>query len=374
MNATSNTRIAFFLTTSGHSGVDRAMSNLIRELVSRGFLVDQLKIHRHGPYIDLDAPNFRKIELDTSHTYTALSGLIRYLRLKQPAVLLSDKDRVNRTALLAHYFSQSQSNLILRLGTTLSVNLANRGPIQRWIQRNSIRYLYKAAHRVITPSIGAAKDMASYTGLDLERIRVVPTPIIPDELVTAPQPRPDHPWFETRQPPVILSVGELSDRKDHHTLISAFAKVRLKRPCRLIILGKGNKHDDLLKLVQHLKVSDDVALPGYVKSPYNWMAHAGVFAFSSRWEGMPLVLAEALSMGTQVVSTNCPSGPAEILDNGRYGELVPVGDVSEMADAITRSLDKPKSPDFLREAALPYTVSKATDAYLDAMGLTHEPC
>ena len=103
------------------------------------------------------------------------------------------------------------------------------------------------------------------------------------------------------------------------------------------------------------------------------MAHAAVFAFSSRWEGMPLVLAETLAMGTPVVSTDCPSGPAEILQQGRYGPLVPVGDHDALAEGIIQMLDDPIAADKLRAAASPYSVSAATDAYLRAMGLPSQP-
>lgn len=345
------------------------MLRLITEIVSRGFLVDQLKVREHGPHLDIPAVNFRTLDLGTSHTYTALPAVVRYLHRERPEVMLSDKDRVNRTALFARFIARSPARLVLRSGTTLSVDLASRSLMQRWLQKNSIRHLYPSAHQVVVPSQGAAEDMSTFTGLSRTHIKVVPTPLIPDDLLNQRLPAPDHPWFAPEQPPVILSAGELGYRKDFATLLRAFTLLRKKRPCRLIILGRGKERNNLLRLARDLGVDKDFALPGFIDSPYAWMAHAKLFAFSSRWEGFGNVLAEALGMGTPVVSTDCPSGPAEILKNGLYGRLVPIGDPPAMAAAMEATLDNPLPAEKLREAARPYIVSQATDAYLEAMGL-----
>ena len=366
-------KISFFLATSGHSGVDRAMANLITEIVSRGFQVDQLKVRKHGPHLDITSGNFRVVDLGTSHTYTALPALVRYLRHEHPAVMLSDKDRVNRTTLLAKFLSRTATRTLLRSGTTLSIDLANRGRFERWLQKQSIRHLYPNAYQVIVPSHGAADDMAAFTGLDRSLIRVIPTPIVPDSLFKEHPPRPRHPWFEPGQPPIVLSVGELGHRKDFPTLLRAFAEVRKNRPCRLIILGRGKQEARLRQLAADLSIAHDFLLPGFIERPYAWMAHADVFAFSSQWEGMPLVLAEALALGTPVVSTDCPSGPSEILQRGLYGPLVRVGDHHAMANAIEQMLDNPIPAERLREAARPYSISLGTNAYLQAMGLGNTP-
>jgi glycosyltransferase involved in cell wall biosynthesis len=136
-----------------------------------------------------------------------------------------------------------------------------------------------------------------------------------------------------------------------------------------VILGRGGAHDALLALARELGVAEDFALPGHVSNPYAFMAHADLFALTSRWEGLGFVLIEALAVGTPVVSTDCPSGPREVLQNGRYGPLVPVDDADALAASISRTLDSPLSADTLREAARPYAIDAAADAYLDAMRL-----
>ena len=232
--------------------------------------------------------------------------------------------------------------------------------------------LYPLADRVIVTSAGVADDMAVYTGLPRDLIQVVPSPVVPGSLFDADLPRPDHPWFADPGRPLILSAGELCGRKGFDTLLRAFALVRAQRPCRLLILGRGGARQALLALAGELGVADDFALPGFVPQPYAWMAHADLFAFTSRWEGLGFVLIEALAVGTPVVATDCPSGPREILAGGRFGPLVPVGDHQAMAQAIAATLDAPLPPATLRQAARPYEIEASTDAYLDAFGLPRQ--
>jgi glycosyltransferase involved in cell wall biosynthesis len=309
------------------------------------------------------------IDLGTRHVYSSLPALVRYLRRERPAAMLADKDRLNRTALLARAIARVPTRLVLSIGTTVSINLASRGAYERWLQRTSMGRFYRHADRVIVTSGGVADDMAAYTGLAREHIEVVPSPVVPAWLIEARPACPDHPWFAPGEPPLILGVGELSERKDFATLIRAFARLRAERPCRLLILGRGRRREALLALAAELGVAADVELPGFVSDPYAYMAHADLFAFTSRWEGLGFVLIEALAAGTPVVATDCPSGPREILQDGRYGPLVPVGDVDALAAAIRSTLAAPLPAAVLREAALPYEIERASDAYLRVLGL-----
>ena len=363
------TRIACFFSTSGHSGVDRAAKHLIPAFARRGYRVDLLKVRDHGPELGELPEGVEVVDLGSRHTYACVPAIAAYLRRCRPAVMLSDKDRVNRTALVARLLSGVPTRLVFRTGTTISIDLATRGALERWIQRNSIGKLYPFAERVIVTSQGVAEDMADYTGLARGHIRVVPSPVVPASLLDQLPPPPAHPWFGQPGVPLILSVGELCSRKDFATLLRAFARVRRQRHCRLMILGRGSARERLLALAAELGVGADVSLPGYVSDPYAYMAHADLFAFTSRWEGLGFVLIEALAVGTPVVSTDCPSGPREILEQGRYGPLCPVGDDACLAVAMLATLDHPLPREVLRQAARPYAIESSADAYLDAMGL-----
>lgn len=365
-------RVAFFLSTSRHSGVDRLMKNLIPAVARRGYGVDQLKVRKHGPELG-DAPGVRVIDLGVSHTYSALWPLIAYLRRERPVVMLSDKDKVNRTAIFARALAAAPTRLVLRSGTTISVDLAHRSAFDRWLQRTSMRLLYQRAHAVVTPSDAASRDLATFTGLPAALVRTVPSPIVPATLFGQMAPVPDHRWFGAGAPPVILGVGELSPRKDFATLVRAFARVRAQRECRLVILGRGGQLDALQTLARELGVADDVDFPGFRPDVFAFMTHAAVFALTSRWEGFGNVIAESLACGTPVVSTDCPGGIRTFLQDGALGRLVPIGDDAALAEALLGTLTAPRRDEVLKAAAHRHEIEAATTDYLAAMGLPSHP-
>ena len=362
------TDLALFLATSGHSGVDRIMRNLVPEFVARGLRVDLLQVRGRGPYWEDLPEGARLIDLGVNHVNTALPALVRYLRDTRPQALLSDKDKVNRVALMARALTGVPTRVGVRIGTTVSTNLARRGAWSRYSQYASIRLFYRFADTLITPSLGAAEDLARIAGLPVHRVTVCPSPVVSERMVQLSEQPVGHPWLQDQNVPVILGVGELCARKDFSTLIKAFALVRKQRPCRLIVGGEGRQREKLEALAMSLGISEDVDLPGFLDNPYAYMKHANIFALTSVCEGFGLVLMEALALGTPVVSTDCPSGPREILDNGRYGALVAVGDVETLAEKILTTLTHPLPANLLQQASLPYMLSHSATRYLQALG------
>ena len=362
-------RIAIFVATSGHSGVDRTMQNLIPAFAGRGYLVDLLKVRKHGPELTSIPPGVKIIDLGTSHVYSSFFAVCRYLSKYRPVAMLTDKDRVNRTALFARAVSSANPYLALSCGTTLSLDLAGRGPFERWMTRNSFGKLYPYADNLIVISKGSADDLADYTGFPRRKIAVVPAPVIPASLLIETRPRPAHPWFQPGEPPVILGVGKLAPGKDYATLIRAFARVRQVKECRLMIIGKGKQESELYALAESLGVRDDVDLPGFQPNAYDFMAHAALFVHTSLLEGLGFVIIEALAVGTPVVATDCPSGPREILQNGKYGPLVPVQNHEKLAEAMLATMNNPHPPEFLKKAASFYEIELSATAHLAAMGL-----
>jgi glycosyltransferase involved in cell wall biosynthesis len=229
---------------------------------------------------------------------------------------------------------------------------------------------YPWADGVVGVSLGVAKDLAHITNLPLEHIQVIYNPAVTPELAEKAKESVAHPWFTSEETPVVLGVGKLELQKDFPTLIHAFAKVRQVRTARLVILGWGPEPDRLKleALVRELGLEGDVAMPGYVENPYAYMARAAVFVLSSAWEGFGNVLVEALAVATPVVSTNCESGPAEILDHGKYGSLVPVGDSQALAEAILKVLagkSKPVDLSWLNQ----FSLETITQQYLDLLNI-----
>lgn len=362
--------LAIFLATSGHSGVDRVFRNLVPEFARRGLRIDLLAIRGHGPDYGELPGGVRRIVLGASHVNAALPALLRYLRRERPRVLLSDKDRVNRVSLIARRLARVPTRVGVRLGTTPSVNLANRGALERWLQTASMRHLYRRADAVLVPSHGAAVDLARLACLPRSQVEVVPSPVVSVRMHALAAARPDHPWLADGGPAPIVGVGELSERKDFATLLRALARLRADRPgARLIVLGEGRRRAELEQLARDLGIAGAVSLPGFVTNPYCYVARAAAFALTSRWEGMPVVLIEALALGTPVVACDCPSGPREVLADGRYGPLVPVGDDAAVAAALADVLRAPISRADLQEAVRGYTVEASAKAYLDALGL-----
>jgi len=363
-------RLAIFVATSGHSGVDRVIGNLVCQFDAWGVPVDLLKVRDHGPHLDMSfLPNARLVDLGANHVTSSLPALVRYLRRERPTALLTDKDRGNRIAILARKLAGGSTRLAVRIGTTVSVNLASRGAFERWQQRTSIQRLYPLADCVLVPSAGVAADLSAYAGIDRSHIRVVPSPVVTRELRNKAREAVDHPWLTKHEAPVVLGVGELGHRKDFETLLRAFALVRRVRPCRLIILGRGRRRDALRALATELGVAQDVDLPGFRPNPYAFMARADLFVLSSRWEGMPVVLIEALAVYTPAISTDCPSGPREILTGSGLGTLVPVGGVEPMADAIGRWFDARISAEAFERAVADYRIEASAGAYLEALGI-----
>lgn len=362
-------RIAVFLATSGHSGVDRIMKNLIRETASRGINVDLLHIRGHGPQFNEPVKNLRIVDLGVSHVNGSLGPLVRYLRRERPVGLLSDKDRVNRVALLAKRIARVPLRSVVRIGTTVSVNLSQRSWLQRRIQYLSIGHLYRWAERVIVPSHGAAGDLVHALNLPDRIICVLPSPIVNREIFAMASEPLNHPWFKGPAVPVILGVGELSARKDFSTLIKAFTRVRDRLPCRLLILGEGRQRQRLVSLVGQLKLEGAVSLPGFEKNPFPYMQRASLLVLSSICEGLPVALVEALALGTPVVATDCPSGPREILEGGRFGRLTSVADEAGLAEAIVQTLENPLPSNALMSAAMPFSVDQATSRYLELLGV-----
>jgi glycosyltransferase involved in cell wall biosynthesis len=246
-------------------------------------------------------------------------------------------------------------------------------PRQRALPR-LMRRTYAMADAIVAVSKTVADDLGSVAGIPRHSITTIYNPVVTPNLPSRASESMDHPWFAPGAPPVVLSVGRLAPVKDFPVLLRAFARVRAVRDAKLIILGEGKdapetsrRRAELMALATELGVAADVQLPGFAQNPLAYMARAAVFVLSSTWEGFGNVLVEALACGCPVVSTDCPSGPAEILDRGRYGRLVPVCDDVAMAEAILATLDAPPDPEVLRARGALFSADRAVESYLAAL-------
>ncbi len=368
MNA-AGPRYGLLLATSGHSGVDRVVSNLLPEWAAAPVEFDLMRIRGHGPTFDTLPANVTDRQLRCRHRDTAILGVAAYMGRERPTTVLTAGHRLNRVALLARKLARADCRIVIRMGMSLSAKATELSPRRRARLLRSMQYWYPRADAVIAPSQGVAADLQSHAGVSADRVHVIPNPIVNARLHTLAEEPVFDCWFDRPDEPVILGVGSLEPRKDFATLLRAFAALRNRRGRgRLVILGEGPERGKLLRLAHDLGVSEFCRLPGHVTNPYPYMARASVFALSSRREGSGAGLVEALAGGTPAVSTDCPSGPAETLQGGRVGPLVPVGDAAALADALDATIAKPPKADELRAAAQPFEARRAAARYLSAMG------
>ncbi|MCU0935046.1 MAG: glycosyltransferase [Gammaproteobacteria bacterium] len=362
--------VALFLSFSGHGGVERMVANLAGGLAGRGLRVDLVLARAQGGHAGAWPDGVRVVPLGTRHTHSALPALVTYLRRERPAAVLAAKDRAIRVAVVARRLSGVPVRLVGRLGTTVTASLAGRSAATRLVWYLGMRGFYPQLDALVAVSEGVAADVRAITGLPQGRVTVVRNPVVThdlDRLASAPV---EHPWLDTREPPVVVGMGRLTRQKDFPTLLQAFARVRAVRPCRLMILGEGRQREELTSLAHSLGLEGDVSLPGFVANPYPVLAAATVFVLSSAWEGSPNALTEAMALGTPVVATDCPSGPAELLRGGAVAPLVAVGDDAAMAEAILRQLERPTPAQDLREAVRDYHVDVSARAYAEVLGLS----
>lgn len=374
--------IALLLRSLTGGGAERVMLNLARGFAQSGLKVDMLllkaeKANSEQLPTQVRIVDLKATQLDQNKTFklptsfqstTSIPKLINYLQQEQPKALLSATHFPNEIAILAKHLSRASTRVVVSEHITLSVESKRVEQISSRLVPLTARLFYPWADGIVAVSQGVAKDLANITKLPLERIQTIYNPVITPEILLMAKEPVDHPWFAGGSPPVILGVGRFVKQKDFPTLIKAFAEVRKMRSARLIILGGGRERSHLESLVSELKLQSDVALLNFVKNPFAYMARAAVFVLSSAWEGLPTVIIEAMAVGTPVVSTNCPSGPDEILADGKYGFLVPVGDSSAIANSILSVLNgnaKQIDPAWLNQ----FTIENSTRNYLNILDM-----
>jgi glycosyltransferase involved in cell wall biosynthesis len=397
MGADRRRHLAIFLRSLlGGGGAERMMVALAGALQDRGHRVDLVLARAAGNFFDEIHPDVRIVDLRVRTVLPALSALLRhpaeglrmlpallppkprrvlgaipalerYLRQERPDAMLSALNYSNLAALWACRFAGVPTRLVVSERNTLSVR-ARRSRAQNLRALPAmIRRFYPWADAVTAVSDGVADDLARISGIPRAAITTTWNPVVSPALTAAAARPLEHPFFRPGEPPVVLGAGKLRPQKDFGTLLDAFAKLRSKRSARLVILGEGPDAGALRVRARRLGISADVSFEGFVPNPFAYMARAGAFALCSAWEGLPAVLIQAMACGCPVASTDCPSGPAEILEDGAHGPLVPVGDSDALAAAILRLLGEPPDRDRLRRRAQDFSVDRVAERYLGVL-------
>lgn len=356
-------RLGLFLPSLGGGGAERVTLNLARGVLAHGHPVDLVLVNATGAYRDSVPDGVRVVDLAGRRTRAAISGLVRYLRNENPAGLLSVMNHANVVAIWAAALAGFKGNVLVAEHSEL---LPTSRSAWQLAFNASLRLSYPRATKVIAVSHGVKRSLVAHARVAARHIEVIYNPVIGPELRSGHRCRPA--VLPADSVPNIVGMGRLVPEKDFPTLLRAFARLLEQRSARLLILGEGPERAALQDLVQELGVERAVSLPGFVSNAYDYLAHADLFALSSQREGLPTVVIEALALGTPVVATDCPSGPREILADGRYGPLVPVGDSAALAAAMLEALasEAPEVPgSWLNQFAEGHSVRR----YLHAFGV-----
>lgn len=359
--------IALFCSNLRGAGVQKMRLNLASGFMEHGHKVDLVLVNSEGELRNCIPSGVRVIDLQSRHTTNTLPSLIRYLRETNPVALLSAQTHLNLVSVVAKSLAHSSARLIISEHNAIDLATKNSMRWKDQLLPAGARLLYPRANKVVVVSKGAAEQFIRTTGVSRDLVQVVYNPVVTPELLEQATQPLQHPWFQKGQPAVILSVGRLTHQKDHATLIRAFNLFRKVNPARLMILGEGEERGNLQKLVQDLGLQNEVSLPGFMPNPYNFMLNARMFVLSSLWEGLANVIIEAMACGTPIVSTDCPSGPAEILEDGRWGILVQPGNPEALADAMQKSLNSTISAEDRKSHAMQFSLETIVPQYLEVL-------
>ena len=355
--------IALFLPSLDGSGAERVFVQLANEFAALGLCVHLVLATARGPYLNEVADGVRTVDLDSRGVLRSLPRLVTYLRSERPEVVLSALDHSNIVALLACFIAGAGTRCVISMRSVPSAVYREERFARKWVLPMLMRRTYRFADRIIANSRAVASDLVANFRVPAHKLNIIYNPLDLALIERLSGERVLDPWFTLSSSPLILGVGSLGVLKDFPTLIRAFSIVRTKRECRLAILGEGPERGGLEELVAKLGLQKDVDLPGFVDNPFAWMRRAEVVVCSSLTEGCPNALMQALACGTAVVSTDCVGGCSEILEGGRWGRLVPIGDAQAMADSILATMNGGERVDVGKRAA-DFAIEEVARTYL----------
>lgn len=347
-------------------GAELVAVNLANSFYDRGYEVYVVLLVARGEFLSDLQEGINVIDLKVNKIRVSLFPLIRYLRHAQPNVLLAFMWPLTIIAILARILTGSKTRIIVSEHTTWSLSQITSTPFGRWKVANTMHLAFPFADHVVTVSQGSADDLSRFARLERTAITVIYNPVI--KTINPLQKIPSEPsgWCVGSHRR-ILAVGALKEVKDYTTLLNAFARLSLHVDARLLILGEGDCRKLLQDQAIRLGINNSVFMPGFTKDTRPYYQLADLHVLTSTAEGFGNVIVEALSAGTPVVSTDCFSGPREILKGGTYGRLVPVGDAQALSEAMALSLQEKHDKDSLRLRGLDFSVEMISDQYLGLM-------
>jgi len=345
--------------------------NLVKAFIKKSNNIHFVIADAKGPYLKEIPENIKIINLNSRKVIFSIPKLITYLKKEKPKILITTLRRVNIAAIIARRLGSPSTKLIIREPNTYSKeSLLKSKPMDRFISALT-KYFYPRADAIVAVSNSMADELVELLKIPKTKVEVIYNPVVDDELIHNKSLDCEHQWIKEKEFKVIIGMGRITPQKDFATLIKAFAIVKSKINSKLLILGEPDRNNDefdkLKKLVKDLNLDYDVSFPGFVENPFCYLSRADLFVLSSRWEGLPGALIQALACGCPVVSVDCPTGPSEILENGRYGYLSKIGDFETLAKNMIATLNNPLSRDVLETRGFEFNADVAAEKYLEVI-------
>jgi glycosyltransferase involved in cell wall biosynthesis len=357
--------ICIFPDRLDNGGVGRYAINLAEALIAQGARVDLFVTAATGELFS-QRPKEAKLFVGGGSTKTSIRHFYKYLRTERPDLLITANAYIDIVGIVVSFLAGVSTKQAVTIHTARSADDMSGKKRLKQMYEYVCRWLYPHADYIVAVSKAVALDSTTYFGLK-EPIEVIYNPVVTPSLYSKSEGEVQHSFFKNKQGVVLLAVGRLSAQKDFRTLLYAFAEVRKHVAAKLLILGEGEEREMLESLAKDLNLGGDLSMPGFVDNPYPYIKNADVLVSSSAWEGLPTVLIEALALGTPVVATNCPGGSGEILEGGKYGQLVEMRNPTALAQAVTATLTSPPDKAKLMERGQAFSVEVSARRYLELL-------
>lgn len=362
-----NVSVCIVIPSLDDGGIERAALNLADGFLGHGLSVDLVVCQAlSGPLVSELPELIEVLELGRRSAYGSVMDLGMYFRSRRPRLTIAYQTPANVAASLGRVLSRRDMSLAVNVQVTVA-RIRDESPTRVFLRGALYRALGLLGARIVTPSEGVRDDLVSL-GVSAGQVSVIPNAVVTPRVMSLAAEPIDDSWIQGPWP-IVMAAGRLCVQKDYPTLLHAFRLVCLRSQARLAIFGEGPLRGELEGLVSRMGLSGRVRFYGFTNNVYQYMRAADVFVLSSAWEGFANVVPEALAVGTNVVATDCPWGPAEILERGKWGRLVPVGDVEEMAVAIWAAISQPRARPDQVERGMTYSSDRVASAYLREFGV-----
>ncbi len=359
-------KIAFILRHLNLGGVEKNTLRMIKNIDTEKYKIDLVVINaEEGDFSEEIPKTVNIINLNSSRALFCFLKLIDYLKKNRPDFMISAKEYVNVVSFISAKLSRVNTKIIATVRTNLEWEYKENYSFSKKITYFLACKIYEKVDYLVAVSYGVKESVEKFLKVERKDIKVIYNPIVDKQIRLLSNKSVKHKWLNGKYK-VIIGSGRLVKQKDFPTLIKAFNILKMDDDdLKLIIIGEGEERKKLGDIIEELNLKNDVDMPGFQINPYSFIKKSDVFVLSSQWEGFGNVLVEAMACGTQVVSTDCFSGPSEILDKGKYGKLVPVGNVNALAKAVKETLTKPLNKEVLKKRARRFSVGRALREYLE---------